>query len=32
MVVQEDKKTQARKALKSINPSRPRNDYLEGIQ
>ena len=32
VVVPEDKKTQARKALKEIYPSRPHNNYPEGIQ
>ena len=32
VVVPEDKKVQARKALKAIYPSRPHNNYPEGIQ
>jgi len=32
VVVPEDKIAQARKALKAIHPSRPHNNYPEGIQ
>ena len=32
VVIPEDKKAQARKALKAIYPSRPHNNYPEGIQ